>query len=75
MLLVSDVHIYAQRGVFTYIIDTVAGVYNAGAATTEITLKADADHTELFSSKVYKTENKKIILPTDECPTQMLVLK
>lgn len=71
----SGVHIYVEEGVFTYINDTVAGVYNTGAATTEITLKEDGEYTELFSGKTYKTQNKKILLPTDECPAQMLVLK
>ena len=71
----AGVHIYAEEGVYTYINDTVAGVYNTGAATTELTLKADGEYTELFSGKVYKTENKKILLPTDECPAQMLILK
>ena len=71
----AGVHIYAEEGVYTYINDTVAGVYNTGAATTELTLKADGEYTELFSGKVYKTKNKKVLLPTDECPAQMLILK
>ena len=71
----AGVHIYVEEGVFTYINDTVAGVYNTGAATTEITLLADGEYTELFSGKTYKTENRKIVLPTDECPAQMLILK
>ena len=37
--------------------------------------KLFTEYTELFSGKVYKTQNKKILLPTDECPAQMLVLK
>ena len=71
----AGVHIYVEDGVFTYINDTVAGVYNTNAATTEITLPADGEYTELFSGKTYKTQNKKVVLPTDECPAQMLVLK
>ncbi len=71
----AGVHIYVEEGVFTYINDTVAGVYNTGAATTQITLKEDGVYTELFSGKTYQTENKKILLPTDACPAQMLVLK
>jgi len=71
----AGVHIYVEEGVFTYINDTVAGVYNTNAATTEITLPADGEYTELFSGKTYKTQNKKVVLPTDECPAQMLVLK
>jgi hypothetical protein len=71
----AGVHIYVDEGVYTYINDTVAGVYNTGAATTEITLKADGEYTELFSGKVYKTRDKKITLPTGECPAQMLILR
>ena len=71
----AGVHIYVEDGVFTYINDTVAGVYNTNAAFTEITLPADGEYTELFSGKTYRTENRKIVLPTDECPAQMLVLK
>jgi len=71
----AGVHIYVEDGVFAYINDTVAGVYNTNAAATEITLPADGEYTELFSGKTYKTQNKKVVLPTDECPAQMLVLK
>lgn len=71
----AGVHIYVEEGVFTYINDTVAGVYNTNAATTELTLPADGEYKELFSGKIYKTQNKKVVLPTDECPVQMLVLK
>lgn len=71
----AGVHIYVEEGVFTYINDTVAGVYNTSAAETQITLMQDGEYTEIFSGKTYKTENKKVILPTDECPAQMLILK
>lgn len=71
----AGVHIYVEEGVFTYINDTVAGVYNTGAVETEITLREEGEYTELFSGRTYKTQNKKITLPTDECPAQMLVLK
>jgi hypothetical protein len=72
---ISGVHIYAENGTFTYINDLVAGVYNTLADKTEITLKKDGEYTELFSGKVYKTRDKKITLPTGECPAQMLILK
>ena len=71
----AGVHIYAEDGVFTYIDDTVAGVYNTSAEKTTLTLKADGEYKELFSGITYKTENKKVTLPTGECPAQMLVLK
>ena len=71
----AGVHIYVEEGVFTYINDTVAGVYNTNAAFTELTLPEDGEYMELFSGKIYKTQNKKVVLPTDECPAQMLILK
>jgi hypothetical protein len=71
----SGVHIYAQNGVFTYVNETFAGVYNTGAEETVITLKKDGEYKELFSGKVYKSVDKKITLPTGECPAQLLVLE
>ncbi len=71
----AGVHIYAENGVFTYVNTTVAGVYNTGAEETVLTLKKDGEYQELFSGKVYKTVNKKVTLPTGECPAQMLVLE
>jgi hypothetical protein len=71
----AGVHIYCENGVFTYINSTFAGVYNTGAEETVITLKKDGEYKELFSGKIYKTENKKITLPTGESPAQMLVLE
>ena len=71
----AGVHIYVKEGVFTYINDAVAGVYNTNAAFTELTLPKDGEYMELFSGKIYKTQNKKVVLPTDECPAQMLILK
>ena len=71
----AGIHIYAEGGIYTYIDDTVAGVYNTGAETTELILKRDGEYTELFSGKIYKTENRKVTLPTGECPAQMLILK
>ncbi|MBO5909576.1 MAG: hypothetical protein J6Q67_07510 [Clostridia bacterium] len=72
---ISGVHIYAENGTFTYVNDLVAGVYNTLADYTEIILKEDGEYTELFSGKVYKTRDKKITLPTGECPAQMLILR
>jgi len=71
----AGVHIYCENGVFTYVNSTFAGVYNTGAEETVITLKKDGEYKELFSGKIYKTENKKITLPTGESPAQMLVLE
>jgi hypothetical protein len=71
----SGVHIYAEDGVFTYIDNCVAGVYNTSAETTTLILKEDGEYKELFSGKTYKTENCKVTLPTGDSPSQMLVLK
>ena len=71
----SDVHIYAEDGVYTYVNDTVVGVYNTGAEETEITLRADGEYEEIFSGRLYKTRNRRITLPTGECPAQMLLIK
>lgn len=71
----AGVHIYAEDGTFTYIDDCVAGVYNTSAEKTTLTLKADGEYKELFSGITYKTENKRVTLPTGKCPAQMLVLK
>ncbi|MBR2043610.1 MAG: hypothetical protein IJ946_04655 [Clostridia bacterium] len=71
----AGVHIYCENGVFTYINSTFAGVYNTGAEETVITLKTDGKYRELFSGKIYETKDKKITLPTGECPAQMLILE
>lgn len=71
----AGVHIYAEHGEFTYIDDCVAGVYNTSAEKTTLTLKADGEYKELFSGITYKTENRRVTLPTGKCPAQMLVLK
>ena len=71
----AGVHIYAEDGVFTYVNDALVGIYNTGAEETEVTLREDGTYTELFSGKTYRTENKKITLPTGISPAQMLVIK
>ena len=42
---------------------------------TEITLPRDGEYEELFSGKIYRTQNKKITLPTGTEPAQMLIVK
>ena len=71
----SGVHIYAEDGVFTYIDNCVAGVYNTSAETTTLILREDGEYKELFSGKIYKTEGRRVTLPTGKSPAQMLVLK
>ena len=71
----AGVHIYAEDGTFTYVSDSFVGVYNTGAEETVVTLPCDGEYEELFSGKVYRTENKKISLPTGVEPAQMLIIK
>ncbi|MBR5295053.1 MAG: hypothetical protein IKU24_00515 [Clostridia bacterium] len=71
----AGVHIFAENGIFTYINDRFLGVYNTGAEKTEILLKEDGEYEEIFSGKIYSTKEKKITLPTGECPAQMLCIK
>jgi len=73
--IMSGVHIYAEDGVFTYVNDTVVGVYNTGAEETEVTLVRDGEYEEIFSGKIYRTRNRKISLPTGQSPAQMLILR
>jgi len=70
----SGVHIYAEGGVPVYVNSGFAGVYNTHDSETVITLPYDGEFEELFSGKKYKTENRRVVLPTGECPAQMLVL-
>ncbi len=71
----AGVHIYAENGVFTYINDALLGVYNTGAEETEVLLKEDGTFEELFSGKMYQSQNRCITLPTGTSPACMLVLK
>lgn len=59
----AGVHIYAEDGTFTYVSDSFVGVYNTGAEETVVTLPCDGEYEELFSGKVYRTENKKSASP------------
>ncbi len=71
----SGVHIYTQPGVATFVNSAFAGIYNANVDQTEITLKNDGTYKEIFSGKTYTTKDKKIVLPTKDQPSQMLVVK
>ncbi len=70
----AGVHIYTENAVACYVNTLVYGVYNTKNEETTITLPFDGEFTELFSDIVYKTKDKKIVLPTGENPAQMLVL-
>jgi len=70
----AGVHIYVENGTASFINSGFAGVYNTRSEFTTLTLKEDGAYTELFSGKVYKTENRQVVLPTGQCPAQMLVL-
>ena len=71
----AGVHIYTENGVACYVNSLVAGVYNTKSEETVITLPFDGEFTEIFSGIRYKTENRKITLPTGENPAQMLILE
>lgn len=70
----SGVHIYAENGVFTYINDALCGIYNTAAEETTVTLRRDGVYREIFTGKLYRTENRRIALPTGKEPAQMLIL-
>ena len=70
----AGVHIYAENGTPVYINSGVVGVYNTRNTKTVVSLREDGEYTEIFSGKTYRTDNKKITLPTGECPAQMLIL-
>lgn len=69
----SGVHIYAKAGVATFVNSAFAGVYNAREDETEITLPQNGTYREIFSGSVYETRDRKIVLPTKEQPSQMLM--
>ena len=70
----AGVHIYTENGAACYVNSAFAGVYNTKSEKTVITLPYDGEFTEIFSGKTYKTENKKVTLPTGENPAQMLII-
>ncbi|MBE6703652.1 MAG: hypothetical protein E7583_00165 [Ruminococcaceae bacterium] len=70
----AGVHIYTENGVACYVNSLVAGVYNTKNEETVITLPSDGEFTEIFSGIKYKTENRKVTLPTGENPAQMLII-
>ena len=71
----AGVHIYTENGVAVYINSGFVGIYNTKNETTTVTLKNDGEYEEIFSGKIYKTENKKIIFNTGECPANMLKIQ
>lgn len=71
----AGVHIFAENGVPVYAKSALVGVYNTKDAFTEVALEKDEVYTELFSGKVYKTVDKKVLLPTGESPAQMLIVR
>lgn len=70
----SGVHIYTKPNVATFINNQFYGIYNAREDETEITLQKDGIYREIFSGKLYETRGGKIILPTKENPSQMLMI-
>lgn len=68
----AGVHIYTKCNVATFINSSFIGVYNTKSDVTEVTLPNEGCYKEIFSGKIYSTENGKIKLPTYESPSQML---
>jgi hypothetical protein len=68
----SGVHLYSDENVPVFINSIFVGVYNPKAEFTEVNLPEDGEYTEIFTGKRYKSENRKITLPTGESPAQML---
>ena len=50
------------------------GVYNTTSEFTEVNLGFDGEFEEFFTGKFHKTQNGKVLLPTGECPAQMLIV-
>jgi hypothetical protein len=71
----AGVHIYAENGVAVYVNRGFAGVYNTASEYTEIDLARSGRYKEIFTDRLYSTEDGKITLPTGESPAQMLVLE
>ena len=71
----AGVHLYSEENVAVYANSIFAGVYNTKSEFTTITLPFDGEFTEIFSGIRYKTENRRITLPTGDSPAQMLYLK
>jgi hypothetical protein len=71
----AGVFIYAENDTPTFVNSNFIGVYNTRNENTTVFVKEDGEFTEIFSGKKYKSENGKVILPTGECPAQMLKLK
>jgi len=69
----AGVHIYTDSGIATFINSSFFGIYNTKDDQTVITMQKDGEYKEIFSGKVYKTENRIIKLPTKNQPAQMLV--
>lgn len=70
----AGVHIYTENGVPVFANSGIAGVYNTRNEFTVLTLPKDGTFTELFSGKTYRTDHKKVVLPTGDCPAQLLIL-
>lgn len=71
----SGVHIYTENDIPVFVNSKFFGVYNTRSEFSEIDLGFDGEFEEIFTGKVYKTQNGKITLPTGEYPAQMIVVK
>lgn len=71
----AGVHIYIENGVAIYSDSAFIGVYNTKSEITSLTLGFDGEFEEIFSGKMYKTENGKVTFNTGENPANMLKIK
>jgi hypothetical protein len=71
----AGVFIYAENDTPIFVNSGFIGVYNTRNENTTVYLQEDGEFLEIFSGKKYKSENRKVVLPTGTCPAQMLKLK
>ncbi len=70
----AGVFIYAENDTPVFVNSGVIGVYNTRNEFTEVKVPYDGEFEEIFSGKIYKSNNGTVILPTGVCPAQMLLL-
>ncbi len=70
----AGVFIYAENDTPVFVNSGVLGVYNTRNEYTEVKVPYDGEFEEIFSGKIYKSANGKVLLPTGKCPAQMLLL-
>lgn len=71
----AGVFMYTENDVPVYTNTGVLGIYNTKSEFTPVNVLKDGEFVEIFSGKTYKSENGRVLLPTGECPAQMLIIK